>query len=82
MYKILITNRAEKDIKLLNKSLKKTIGEKIDLLRENPVKYSRKLSDSKIGNYRLRVGDYRIVFDIEDNFIIILRIGHRRKIYS
>ncbi len=35
--------------------------------------------DSTLGTYRFRVGDYRIVFDIEDTTIIILRVGHRKK---
>jgi len=36
----------------------------------------------KIGTYRFRMGDYRVIFDTEDENIVILRIGHRRSIYK
>jgi mRNA interferase RelE/StbE len=36
----------------------------------------------KIGAYRFRIGDYRVVFDIDDNNVVILRIGHRKSIYK
>ncbi len=32
--------------------------------------------------YRLRMGDYRILFDIEDDTIVIQKIGHRKDIYE
>jgi mRNA interferase RelE/StbE len=32
--------------------------------------------------YRLRMGDYRILFDVEDRVIVIRRIGHRKNIYE
>ena len=31
-------------------------------------------------SYRFRIGDYRVVFDIDDNNVVILRIGHRKSI--
>ncbi len=33
-------------------------------------------------NVRKRIGDYRIIFDIEDKNIVVLRVGHRREIYK
>ncbi|MBC8254135.1 MAG: type II toxin-antitoxin system RelE/ParE family toxin [Ardenticatenia bacterium] len=39
------------------------------------------MTDSKLGTYRFRVGDYRVIFDVEDDKVIILRVGHRRDIY-
>ncbi|WP_456486560.1 type II toxin-antitoxin system RelE family toxin [Candidatus Alkanophaga liquidiphilum] len=36
----------------------------------------------KIGTYRFRIGDYRIIFDIDDDNMVILRIGHRKSIYK
>ncbi len=36
----------------------------------------------KIGTYRFRIGDYRVIFDIYGEDIVILRIGHRRSIYK
>ncbi len=44
---------------------------------------SRKLRRSAIGDYRLRAGDYRVIYDIDDERceVVILRVMHRRDIY-
>ena len=47
----------------------------------DPLRYAVRLSDSKIGQYRFRIGDYRIVFDLAENTIIILAVGHRKDVY-
>ena len=39
------------------------------------------LNDSRIGSYRFRIGNYRVIFDIKEDQIIILRVGHRGRIY-
>lgn len=40
------------------------------------------MTDPKIGTYRFRTGDYRVIFDIEGKDIVILRAGHRKEIYK
>lgn len=81
MFKILLTKRALKDLESIQDEMKKTIGLKLKELASDPMRYARKLSNPKIGTFRFRIGDYRIIFDIKDEEIIILRIGHRSKIY-
>jgi mRNA interferase RelE/StbE len=34
-----------------------------------------------LGSYRFRIGDYRVIFDVEGANLIVLRVGHRREIY-
>lgn len=80
-FTLVYTRRAEKDIKKLNPSIKTHIGRALLKLQEDPISHSEKLTDPKIGTYRFRIGDYRVIFDIEDNDIVILRIGHRKEIY-
>jgi len=41
-----------------------------------------KLTNPKIGTYRFKIGDYRVVFDLDDKTIVVLRIGHRKSIYK
>ena len=82
MYKILLTKRALKDLGKIDSDSKIRIGEKLNGLTNDPVGSSKKLSSAIIGTYRFRVGDYRIIFDIEDNKVIELRIGHRKDIYK
>jgi len=45
---------------------------------EDPLKHARKLIDPRIGTYRFRIGEYRAIFDIDGENIVILRIGHRK----
>ena len=80
-YQIIITKRAKKDIDKLDVVAKKRLKKALLKLGEEPIKLSKKLIDLKIGQYRYRIGDYRIIFDLDSNKLIILRVGHRREIY-
>lgn len=82
IYNLVYTRRAEKDIKKLAPAIKRQIGKAILKLHSNPLEHSEKMTDHKIGTYRFRIGDYRVVFDIEGSDIVILRVGHRREIYK
>ena len=81
-YTLVFTRRAEKDIKKLDPSIKKRLGKALLRLRENPKQLSEQLTDPRIGTYRFRMGDYRVIFDIEDKDITVLRVGHRSDIYK
>jgi mRNA interferase RelE/StbE len=80
-YRILYTQRAVKDISKLDPEVKGRIKKAMEKYSEIPLSYSKKLADTSLGTYRFRVGDYRIIFDIENNDLVVLRIGHRREIY-
>ena len=56
------------------------ILEAIDALKENPYR-GKKLHGLDVGQWRLRVGDYRIRYDIAEEAVFILRIGHRGEVY-
>jgi mRNA interferase RelE/StbE len=47
----------------------------------DPLRYATKLTDPKIGQYRFRIGDYRIVFDLREDELMILAVAHRKDIY-
>lgn len=54
---------------------------KVKELRENP--FSKDIRRLRASEYfRLRVGDYRIIFSIKNNIITILKVGHRKNIYN
>ena len=78
---LLYTKTAAKDILKLDVVAKKKIKKKLEIYSRNPLVTSKKLINSAIGTYRWRVGNFRIVFDMEGEKIIILRVGHRREIY-
>lgn len=82
MYKILLTKKAIKDLDKVNEADRIRIKEKLMALINDPVSFSKKLSNPRMGTFRLRIGNYRAIFDIDDDKIIILRIGHRKDIYK
>jgi mRNA interferase RelE/StbE len=81
-YDLVYTQRAIRDIEKLDPKIKKRLGKVLLRYKEEPLRYAERLSDSKLGTYRFRIGDYRIIFDIEDNEIVVLRVGHRKEIYK
>jgi mRNA interferase RelE/StbE len=80
-YTLVYTHRATKDIQRLPPDIRKRIGKSLLRYENEPLKHAEKLTDSRLGEYRFRVGDYRIVFDIHGHEIVVLRVGHRRDIY-
>lgn len=81
-HRLVYTRRAERDIKILESDTKDRIDKALLRYSEEPLKYAEKLSDPILGEYRFRIGDYRVIFDIEGNEIVVLRVGHRREIYK
>lgn len=73
----------KKDLQALDKNNQKRILAAVELLRVNPRPAKMKKLVSPDPKYRVRVGDYRIIYQIEDSklIILVLRIGHRRDIY-
>ena len=80
--KILFTARALKDLQKIDKDTQKRIGSRLKEYAIEPLKHARKLTDDKIGTYRFRIGDYRVIFDLNNSDIVILKIGHHRDIHK
>ncbi len=82
MYEIEITKKAEHFLKKLDKNEAKIILKKIYAIRENPFAHVKRLEGHKL--WRLRIMDFRAVLDIviSGKKIIVLRIGHRKKVYD
>jgi len=66
----------------LNRRSKKRIGKTLLRYEEDPLKYAERLIEPKLGTYRFRIGDYRVIFDLEGDKIVVLKVGHRRDIYK
>jgi mRNA interferase RelE/StbE len=80
-FRVVITRRAERDVAALDPVTRGRVRKALLDLQEDPSRRSKKLTNSDLGQFRLRVGDWRIVFDLEGKDIVILRVGHRREIY-
>lgn len=87
-YKILIGENAFLSIYSLEKNMQKKIFTKLTYFEksENPFVFAKKLKDINIGQYRFRVGDYRIFFDTDvvENitYLKILTVKHRKDAYK
>ena len=80
-YSLVYTRRAVRDIDQLEGRIKKRIGETLRRYSEEPFRYANKLTDPRLGSYRFRIGEYRVIFDFDGNEIVVLRVGHRKDIY-
>lgn len=83
-YDILISSHAKKEYQKLDTTVKKRIDKAILQLEINRAPQQFKpLMGSKTASYRLRVGDWRVLYDVydEERTVLILRIGHRKEIY-
>ena len=83
MYNIEFDKKAVDFFKKLDKSLQNRIGKKIELLKNNPL-LGIPLVGNLSGFYKLRVGDYRVIYKIKNEqlIILILDVGHRKNIYN
>jgi mRNA interferase RelE/StbE len=81
MREIVLTARALRDFKKIDQATRQRIAAKLRECAENPTVVARNLRDARIGTWRLRIGDYRAVFDIDGETLVVLRLGHRRDIY-
>lgn len=80
-YRLTYTHRAIKDIEGLDQVAKQRIGKTLLQYERAPLNYAEPLKDAQIGSCRFRIGDYRIIFDLGEDEIVVLRVGHRREIY-
>jgi mRNA interferase RelE/StbE len=79
-YQLIISNRFRRDLRRLDAEMHRRVLQVLESLQDNPRQGSR-LTDVTIGARRIRVGDYRIRYDIEGDQVLLYRVRHRREIY-
>jgi mRNA interferase RelE/StbE len=82
-YSIAILPAAFRDLAALPKTDRKRISQKIDQLLLDPRPAGARLLQGKRQYFRLRSGDYRIIYTVEDDRqrVLIVKVGHRREVY-
>lgn len=82
-YRIEIKRSAAKALKKIPKANRKSIVDKIDSLAETPPNPDTTKMKGNNPFHKVRVGDYRIVYEIQEDVLVILvvKIGHRKDIY-
>jgi mRNA interferase RelE/StbE len=80
-FEIRFKPRALKDGQGIPKQELARIFEKIEALQNDLAGDAKRLTDT-YPEYRLRVGQYRILFEVEDNQVVVYRIRHRKDAYK
>lgn len=86
-YNVIFTERSKKELSKLDKQVVRLI---LAWIRKNlegcsdPRQHGKGLTANRSGQWRYRIGNYRLIADIEDEkiTIIILTVGHRRDVYK
>jgi mRNA interferase RelE/StbE len=83
MHRVLLAPRAERDFRKLGPDVQKRLDPAIQALAENPRPPGCKKLDGEASLWRIRVGDYRIVYRVQDDqlLVLVVKVGHRREIY-
>ena len=86
-YKVIFSDDAKKQLKKLDKHIAAMIIGWIEKNLEgttNPRQHGKGLTSNRSGQWRYRIGDYRLICEILENeiTILVLEVGHRRSIYN
>ena len=74
---------ALKKLSRLPKNIQERIIKKLDYFvnSDDPLSYAHRLINHELGEYRYRIGNYRVLFDVIDEALIILDVDYRKDIY-
>ena len=82
MYEIIFSDKFEREFEKLSPDFQKRLVNVLERVRFRPFSYFKKLVGKD--SYKLRVGQYRILADIDGRklIILLLKLGHRKNIYG
>lgn len=84
MYQYEFSPEGKRQLRALPQEIQRLIIKKLDyvITSDTPLSLAKRLIHYSAGQYRYRMGDYRIVFDVKEQMIVVLGVGHRREIYK
>ncbi len=82
-YKILIKRSAEKELRKISSSELSRVMQKIEALADHPRPSGVQMLKGEDQCFRLRQGNYRIIYEVDDikREIMVIKVGHRREVY-
>ena len=83
VYRIELSPSAARELRKLDPAARRRVQAVVELLADDPRPPSATRLVGGAGEWRVRTGDYRVVYAIEDDVLLVLvvRIGHRRDVY-
>ena len=83
-YRVEIASAAVRQLRKLDRAAQRRVQAAIELLAVEPRPSGAKKLVGGGGEWRVRTGDYRIVYEIHDNVLLVLvvAVGHRREVYD
>ena len=82
LYEVIFSQKAKKQLFKLEKTVQERIISALERIRIRPEAYIAKIVGDP--GYKLRVGDYRVIMDIDKKklLVLVIKVGHRRNIYE
>jgi len=82
-YHVAFARGAERQFEALSDQVKRRLAPKLDLLQAEPRPRAAVRLSGREGIYRLRVGSYRVLYQVADDrqTVLVLAVGHRREVY-
>lgn len=83
VYELLLTARARKDMNRLQGTIFERVSDALLTLQDEPRPHGYKKLRGSTNSYRIRVGEYRAVYDLDDKAqtVTVLQVRHRREVY-
>jgi mRNA interferase RelE/StbE len=83
-YQVQLSAHAARQLRKLDPTSRRRIQAAIELLATNPRPPAAKQLVGGSGEWQVRTGDYRVIYEIHDEelLVLVLRIGHRREVYE
>lgn len=83
-YNLLVKRSAEKELRKISSPLLSKVIEKIRSLTAHPRPAGAQMLKGEDRFYRLRQGDYRIIYKVDDERqeVTVMKVGHRREVYD
>lgn len=83
-YRVFLAPTAARQLRKLDPSARRRVQAAIELLAAEPRPPSATRLVGGAGEWRVRTGDYRLIYEIEDDrlVVLVLAVGHRREVYQ
>ena len=81
--KVFYTYKAQDDLERLPPNTQRRIADKMRFYasHHDPLRFAKRLTNTEEGEFRFRIGDYRLFFDVKKGILYVLRIIHRSQAY-